>query len=536
MDLQRLLLKNTAIARYFLERVPSGLLLKLGKKKSSVAIKFAKKTKAYSTFLKKQNLLNEKKLENLPIIDKNNYIDKYSLEELAIESLEDNYTIEQSSGYGGKPYYWVRYVGQDDTMSNYLQLGLEKTFLIHKRKTIFINTMALGTWVAGTKLARSSCEVANKKGNRMTVINAGTVKEDIVNAIKDLAQYYEQILFIGYPPLLEDIFETTVKQGYFPKEKHIGIIAGGESFPESWRDYVTTLFEKVSVKDLRIFSAFGAADTGLEIGYEQPITVKLRKLLAENHELRHKYLGEKVNYTPHFFQYNPMSIYIEEHKGELVFTARAGIPIVRYNLHDSGGIFTYQEMRNILKDGGVDVEKYEKENKPMKLPIVYIYGRSDGSISVDGANIYIQDIQSVLTDDEKLFKYMNINYKKSASFEKKVPYPDLAGKIFEESNYLDLDKEKYFRIINSFKLSGNLNRIEVFIELMDGVKLNNKEREIFRKGLFKAMVLLLMEQSANYRALVEEQLKSSDLILHIVQYGEEPFSLKKSIKKKHIIK
>lgn len=537
MNLQKILLNNTTVARKVLERIPPSLLVKIGKGKAKEAISFAFQTAAYKDFLKQNGIssLKNQKYNSLPITDKINYIDKYSLEQLAAYPLFENYTIEQSSGYGGKPYYWIRFVGQDDGMANYLQMGLEKSFLIHERKTLFINTFALGTWVAGVKLARSSCEVANKKRNKLTVVNTGTVKEDIINAVKDLSKHYEQVLFMGYPPLLEDIIEYSIDNKYFPEGKYIGIIAGGEPFPETWRDYITSLFEKINPKEVRIFSAFGAADTGLEIGYEQPITIQLRKALVKNKDLRHRILGKKVNYVPHFFQYNPMAIHIEEYNNELLFTAKAGIPIVRYNLHDRGGLMTYNEMISILKQSGVNTDKLEKEHKPMKLPVVYVFGRSDGSISVDGANIYVQDIQSVLSDDDKLLKYMNKSYKNYTSLYKKIPYTRVAKKIFELSNNIEIEKSKYFRIINNFKLVGHQNKIELFIELIDNVRLTREEKNGFEKALYKALVLMLAEQSANYRALLDENLASSDIELHIVEYSKSPFEARRTIKQKHII-
>jgi len=38
---------------------------------------------------------------------------------------------------------------------------------------------------------------------------------------------------------------------------------------------------------------------------------------------------------------------------------------------------------------------------------LFIYGRSDGTISVDGANIFPQDIEEILRKDEELSTVVN---------------------------------------------------------------------------------------------------------------------------------
>ena len=64
---------------------------------------------------------------------------------------------------------------------------------------------------------------------------------------------------------------------------------------------------------------------------------------------------------PTLFQYNPAGSFIEEINEEIVLTTKNATPLVRYNIHDKGGIIKFREMEEILKKYGYDYKKLIKK-------------------------------------------------------------------------------------------------------------------------------------------------------------------------------
>lgn len=408
MDLQKLLLKNPKLVKYTLENINPSLLVDLGKKKAFKAFQIASKVKAYQELMEEKgvqisSIQSEEDFRKLPIIDKQSYILKYPLGKLLKVDFAQNYTIEESSGYGGKSCFWLRYSGQDDAFVNYAEVGLVKTYNVKKKSTLVINTFALGTWVTGVKFARALCGVANKKDIKMTVANTGMVFDSAIKIIENFADEYDQVLLAGYPPFVKGLVEDLIEKKTI-KNVELHIMVGAESFPEEWRDYMTKLLQTQYDYEPIILSAYGAADVGLELGYEQPITKLFRNLLRSDKDLRYEVLGEGVDFVPHFFQYNPLNIWVEEVDGELIYTSNSGIPVVRYNLHDAGGIISYEKFISIL-DRKYDIKKILNHYKPFHMPILFLRGRTDGVIPISGANLYIEQVRSAL-EKPSLQKYL----------------------------------------------------------------------------------------------------------------------------------
>ncbi|MDD3647870.1 MAG: hypothetical protein PHS44_05235 [Candidatus Dojkabacteria bacterium] len=484
MNLQKLLLKNTSAANWFLERISPKVLSNLGKKKAIVSYKKACTTSAYQKFLKEKGadqlrISSFEDFVRLPIMDKKNYIAKYSLSELLLNPFKDNYTIERSSGYSGKPFYWPRFSGQDDGFVSYMKLGLEKIFGIKNKTTLLINTFALGTWVTGFKFGRAASQLANMKNVKMTVVNVGTNVQEAFEIMDEFKDAYEQVIIFGYPPMLKDLLELAKRKKFQFSKYTIHVVGGGEGFPEDYRDYLAEILE-VNVDQLnnKIVSAYGSADTGLEIGYEHPITVLFRRLLRKNIHARKEVLGDSRDYVPHFFQFNPMTVFIEAIKNELVYTSVGGIPVVRYNLHDSGGVIEYDKMIEII-GRYEDINSVIDTCKPYKLPVVYVYGRSDGVVHVGGANIYIEQIKQIL------------NMKNIGSL--------VTGKFY---TYIEYDKkmDQEFNIVCEARSTINISKHNKFLENFIAnqlMELNNEYNNSYKENpkKFRPIVTLIKSKA-----------------------------------------
>jgi phenylacetate-CoA ligase len=102
------------------------------------------------------------------------------------------------------------------------------------------------------------------------------------------------------------------------------------------------------------------------------------------------------------FQYNPLDYYIEtDQNRELIVTInRLTVlsPRIRYNIHDLGGTVSFEQMLHHLGAHGLDpLGACRQPGRPVfRLPFLYLFGRSDQTISYMGANIYPEDVEQAL--------------------------------------------------------------------------------------------------------------------------------------------
>ncbi len=77
---------------------------------------------------------------------------------------------------------------------------------------------------------------------------------------------------------------------------------------------------------------------------------------------------------------------------------------IRYNVHDEGGVASFEEMRDRIHGAAHSIRALlgEGQRRPLSLPFLWIYGRKDSTVSVMGANIYPEDLEQALYDEADL--------------------------------------------------------------------------------------------------------------------------------------
>jgi len=414
MGMQNIVLKNRTLTNAVMSRIPSGSHAKRGEKYALGVVEAAlRRTRAYPDYIKCEGLSVDavsdmSAFRRLPVIDKRLYVDRYPLSDLALDgSPSSAYTIEKSSGHSGGSYYWLRLAEEDAIFPQYLEHAFVQFYKIDTMPTLVLITLALGTWTSGEKMAQALRQVAASGKYPLTVMAPGTNVEEILEIVADIGALYAQTIIVGYPPFVKTVIDEGTRRGLDWPSLHVKIGLGGEGYSEPWREHMASVIGVDPDADLLAVSGgYGAADVGMSIGREYAATVMIRKLCVAKPDLARDLFSVRNGQSgmlPNLLQYNPASCYIEEVGDELVFTALSGIPLVRYNIHDNGGVITFDRAMEILGDHGCDLygELARRGYGPeqvWKLPFFYVYGRTDGTVSIVGANVFPQNIQAVLSE------------------------------------------------------------------------------------------------------------------------------------------
>jgi phenylacetate-CoA ligase len=445
------------------------------------------KVPAYKDFLKKHKV-NPVKIKTIsdfsqvPPTDKANYIQEYSLAQRSVNGNLDNAKIiASSSGTSGTPNYWPRGTYQDYEAAVTHELLFKNLFNTDKRRTLCIIGFPMGVYVSGIATLLPSW--AQGLSYPFSIVSAGNNRAEVLKAIKNLGDNFEQILLIGHPFFLKDVLETGKKQGISWGSKKLGLMFCSEGFSEAWREYV---LKAHGIKTGLAFNTYGSSEM-LLMAYETHISISVRKLLEKNKKNSIQILGSEV--VPNLFQYNPILRFIEEVNNELLFTSFSGTPLVRFNLHDTGKILSFNDTITKLSN---HLENSAKKNA-WQLPFVTVAGRSDHTIIFYAANIYPQHIHYAL-NHQRLLK-------------------TLTGKFTMTKGYHS-NMDEY---------------LEIHIELKSGMKV----RKNLARAIEKNVIEKLKKVNAEYNFLWHNLHKDLRPKIKLWPYGHEKY-FKVGLKPKYI--
>jgi phenylacetate-CoA ligase len=221
----------------------------------------------------------------------------------------------------------------------------------------------------------------------------------VINAVKQLGKDFDQIIIGAYAPFLKDILDDGTRHGINWKEYNLGFVFSAEAFTEKFRDYIAKVAQP---EDPLRFSLnhYGTVDLGT-MAHETPETIMVRRYLTKQKQL--DLLLPEANRQPTISQFNPELFYFEEQDHNLFCTAYSGIPLVRYDLKDYGGVLKRCEVHEKLASTRYDFEAAAKEagisDALWNLPYIYVYERSDFSVSYYAFTVYPDFIRRPLQHD-----------------------------------------------------------------------------------------------------------------------------------------
>jgi len=391
----------------------------------------AEKIPAYKKFLTLEGKTGHEPFYDLPFTSKDTYLKKFEYEELLPIPLYENVSIFSSSGSSGKkPFYWTYLKSQ--LMDTHAQAHLEQLFSIHKKKTLFIIGLSLGSWIGGDPMSFTIKTIALQVNYPMTVITPGTNLEEIITVIHEFGKFFDQIILMTSPTVLAHVIlsaQHEKKELFLEKMK---FVLFEEGFTEDFRIALQKQ-AKVPETDPVAYSYYASADT-FGIGVESPGSIALRKLCFHNHAFADA-IGIEPD-LPHFFHVTAHDAYIEAKGDEMCVTRWQGVPLMRYNLRDRAYLYSWAEMQEAVKKYQFTDPMQQKlaamvVGSPAQLPdLVIIFGRADSCINIGGTKIYEYLMDDVIRCAE-LSPYLTGLYKAKLAFEGIHSYIDIVVEIKE---------------------------------------------------------------------------------------------------------
>jgi phenylacetate-CoA ligase len=206
--------------------------------------------------------------------------------------------------------------------------------------------LALGSWIGGDFFSWLLKSVAINAPYPLAMFSPGNKHDEIIAMLHSAERFVDQFILVCCPSAIGHLVLRS-KENDWPLPLHkMRYLVIGEAFPETLREELQI---KASEGDTLMFSVYGSADTGL-LGFESPASVILRKICIAD-----PLVGEDLGLgrvTPHFFHHADPDTYLESIDNELCVTKWQGIPLVRYNLHDSVRLYYWQDIAPAAFLGG----------------------------------------------------------------------------------------------------------------------------------------------------------------------------------------
>jgi len=325
----------------------------------------------------------EEWLAQLPVTNKRNYVDRWSLAERCLDGRipPSGCELDESAGSSGSPYTWVRSRSELEDVHRSLALLARHLLSNDGRPFVVLNAFSMGAWATGTNVAAALRAIG-------TVKSCGPDLDKVLGAMTLLGPEPTYII-CGYPPFLRSLLDAAEARGVDLSGVTLYGFVGGEGMTEAGRARLERTFTTV-------WSAYGASDLDIGVAAETPISIWLRQRAAADPELAAALFG-RVDRLPMIFQYDPCDYHVETiasptGANELVVTVTRPMlsPRIRYNVGDEGGTITFAAAIAECRRLGLDSAQAEKS--PFHLPFLFIHGRSDQTLSFMGANLYPEDV------------------------------------------------------------------------------------------------------------------------------------------------
>lgn len=308
--------------------------------------------------------------QKLPVTGKHNTFQRFNLEELCRPGVLDKLAgVLTSSGQSGNFAFGLTTRKQAKSANFMIDLGLEATFEVDRYKTLLLNALPMGVGFTS---------------NAVTVAET-SVREDMVLALADkFGPYFEQIILVTDPVFLKLLCDTSRDRGFDWKRFRVHAVIGEETIGENFRSYIGNVLgtDPDDYYGPILGASMGAGELGLNLFFETPQTIALRRLLCRDAVLRQQFFDAVLTpeQVPMLFTYSTAQICVEcvsdesapTGYGQLTITPLAKdapLPLVRYQTGDLIGMFSPDELEQMLASAA------QPHLRCWNMPVVALRGR-----------------------------------------------------------------------------------------------------------------------------------------------------------------
>ncbi len=360
---------------------------------------------AYKDFLRKnkikpENIKTLKDFSLVPAMDKDNYLHAYPYEKLLWDGeLKKPLTIHATSGSTGEPTYFQRDFMSDLKREFIIDMFFKHNDLTTTGPTLFIITFGMGVWSAGMGIYTGAYLAANFNKYPISIISPGVNKVEVLKILRTIAPNFKQVIIAGYPPFVKDIIDEAREEKINLEKFNLRFVFTGESFSEEFRDY---LCDHAGIRNVftDTMNTYGSSELGA-MAVETPLSILVRKQ-TDKHIFRT--LFGDITKVPTLVQYIPYFVSFQCVDGELFFTGNSTIPLIKYKSGDSGGILTYDQVKDGLAQHGVtlgtEIKKHKITEHVCKLPFVYVYERKNLATTFYGILVYPEFLKAAMLDTQ----------------------------------------------------------------------------------------------------------------------------------------
>jgi len=403
---QNFILSNPKRAIWFMKTMPASFWEKQSEKLALKTLQEAVEySPAYRDFLEKEGVdpksikTIEEFKQKVPIILKTNFLQFYPIEELVGKKFNEIFGICFSSGSTGKPCPFLYKREMATTIFQGYAGWLDYFFDLFSQKisTLYINAAPLGVWAFGYLMTLFFARVLDKYP--VTYLTPGPDSKLVVNILSEMGKHYDQVIIATTPSLLSKIFDEGDEESLKWEEFDLKFVLGGEPLTDGFKGYIFSKVDPERKNPWRILNILGTGDASI-VGIGLPVAEIVEKIAREDQKLQSELSSQNIPFS--VFQYNPMSVFLEEKEEKLLITSRVGLaPIIRYQIGDGGKIVPFVEMEKKLKSYGYRIEELLKKEGwkkgYFKWPFLVFFGRIDQTVTIfSAAKISAQNLLPLL--------------------------------------------------------------------------------------------------------------------------------------------
>jgi phenylacetate-CoA ligase len=268
----------------------------------------AERVPAYRTLLDEQGVEVDRIVDLdaftrlCPLLSRTNTFARFSLAELSVGGeLRDIAEVLTSSGHGGRFSFGVISRKEQAASAEFVDEALDALFGVGSKKTLVINCLPMGVVFS----------------SRRTTVATTSVREDMaVGLVRAFGDSYAQIVLVGDPLFMKRLLDHAAVEAVDWRRYHVSAIVGEEIFGENFRGYMAKGLglDPDRPENGYIMSSLGVAELGLNLGFETPGTIALRRASAANPAFARDLFGRDTGAAtslPMIFAFNPERTFIE---------------------------------------------------------------------------------------------------------------------------------------------------------------------------------------------------------------------------------